>query len=126
TAVHVSGRLAHDFGNVLTGILGFAELSLPHLVPGAVPHRFVTEIWQAAQQGADWVRKLQYFGRRGPTPPALCGLAPLVTEELPRWRAACGPAAALQVAVPADLPAVALDPDSLRQLLGQLLDNPRD
>src|SRR5262245_22856946 len=31
TAAAVAGRLAHDFGNVLTGILGFTELALAGL-----------------------------------------------------------------------------------------------
>src|SRR5262249_16217087 len=31
SAAQLTGKLAHDFGNVLTGILGFAELSLSQL-----------------------------------------------------------------------------------------------
>jgi signal transduction histidine kinase/ActR/RegA family two-component response regulator len=125
-AAHVASHLAHDFGNLLTGILGFAELSLTQLSPHTTPYRFVTEVWQAAHKGAQWIRKLQLFSRRGATPPGPSTLAALLVEDEPRWSAACGPSVALHLAVPDDLPAVKADADSLRQLLGELLDNARE
>src|SRR5262249_52435278 len=63
-AARLTGKLAHDFGNVLTGILGFTELSLSQIPADALPHRYVKEVWQAAHQGAQWIQKLQQFSRR--------------------------------------------------------------
>jgi len=125
-AAAVTGRLAHDFGNVLTGILGFAELSLTQLPTDSVPHRYVQEVWQSAQQGANWVRKLQLFSRRSapqawPTP-----LAPILQEEAARLRKAWGSEVALLVAFADDLPPVAIDAESFRQLVVPLLDNARE
>src|SRR5262249_31552395 len=81
SAAKITSRLAHDFGNVLTGILGFAELTLNHLSTDSLPHRYVKEVWESAQQGARWVQRLHLFSRRrfGEFPPA--SLPTIVGEE---------------------------------------------
>src|SRR5262249_6128905 len=48
-------RLAHDFGNILTGILGFSELSLSVADVGSPLHGFAAEIRRAAQQGVEFM-----------------------------------------------------------------------
>lgn len=125
-AAKLTGKLAHDFGNVLTGILGFAELSLSQLQPESLPHHYLKEVWQSAQQGAQWVQKLQAFSRRraAPSPPA--SLSSVVALEQARVRAAWGADVALHVSLPADLPPVAVEGEALRTALAQLLDNARD
>jgi len=123
TATLVTGRLAHDFSNILTGILGFAELSLSQMTSDSPARCYVEEIVSSAQNGADWIRKLQDFSR--PINPRIqpIHLAPLVGNEEDRLRQAWGNRVTLLVAVPADLPPAAMDADAVRQLLGQLLDN---
>jgi len=123
TAILVTGRLAHDFGNILTGILGFAELSLTQLPPDAPARRFVQEIIQFAENGAGCGRKLQAFGRRSKPRSLPIPLAPLVAREEDRLRQVWGNRVTFLAALPEDLPPLALDADSLQQLLGQILDN---
>lgn len=60
------GRLGHDFGNVLTGILGFAELALAQLVPGTLAYRYVQEVVRSAQPGVRMVEGLARFNRCRP------------------------------------------------------------
>src|SRR2546425_809917 len=67
-AAKVTGRLAHDFGNMLTGILGFTELTLNQLSPESLPHRYLKEVMQSAKSGAAWIHKLQLFSRRTLSP----------------------------------------------------------
>src|SRR5262249_37080696 len=114
---------AHDFGNILTGILGFSELALKQVGPDSPSYRFVQESHRAAQQGAELTRLLQMFGcRRGsqapPSPPA-AGTAPRGARLRPLLR----PAVQLHVSVPAELPAVAVGEELLATVLGQLLEN---
>jgi signal transduction histidine kinase len=125
-AAQLTGKLAHDFGNVLTGILGFTELSLTHLPPDSLPHRYVNEAWQAAQAGARWVEKLRLFSRRQSRPSALGSMAAAVASEEARARPDWGADVALHVALAPDLPDVALDLDSLKYVLARLLDNARE
>ncbi len=114
TAAVVTGRLAHDFGNILTGILGFAELSLTQLHPDSTAWGYVEEIVNAARNGAGWIRKLQAFSRSRKPRALPTSLAPLLTQEEDRFRQLWGQRVTFLVALADDLPA---------QLLGQLLDN---
>src|SRR5262249_40427810 len=125
-AAVLTGRLAHDFGNILTGVLGFSELTLTRLAGDSPPPQYVQEVWQAAQRGAQWVHQLQLASRR--TVPAFCptALAPLVQQETARLRAAWGTDITLLAAVADDLPPLAADAEAVRQLLVALLENARE
>src|SRR5260370_3006376 len=123
-AAHVASRLSHDFGNLLTSILGFSELALTQVPQGTLAMSYVREVFDVARDGADWLQKLNYFCRRGVPEFTPAGLPGVVAEE----EARLGPADAvrLHADMPADLPALACDADSLRQALRQVLDNARE
>jgi signal transduction histidine kinase len=125
-AAVVSGKLAHDFGNVLTGILGFAELALAHLPASSPAHRYVNEVYQAAQQGLGLTQQMQTFGQRNPHRVQPTALAPLLAGEQARLGPGLPSGVTLQVNVPADLPPVAMDAEALRQVLDALVQNARE
>ncbi len=122
-AARITGKLAHDFGNILTGILGFSELTLSLLTPETLPHRYLKEVWEAARGGANWIHQLQMFSRRLTPRPMPTALATVVAQEQARLRPAWGDNVQLVLALADNLPTVVLDPDALRNLLGPLLDN---
>jgi signal transduction histidine kinase/CheY-like chemotaxis protein len=125
-AAVVTGRLSHDFGNLLTGVLGFAELALAQVAPESAPYRFIHEIAQAAQKGAQIIQKLSWFSRRRPLGERTAALDPILAEEANRLRKKFSPPRDLRLEVAARLPALALDAESLRQVLVQLLDNAQE
>lgn len=124
-AAAVMNWLAHDFGNFLTGILGFTELALGHMRPGPPEHGFVAEARKAAERGADFVRRLLLFSRRGPTRFGPTSVAATAMRERDRLAPTWGPTVEFRATIPADLPRVMVDEDSLRQVLVALLDNAR-
>jgi signal transduction histidine kinase len=124
-AATVAGWLAHDFGNVLTGVLGFAELALDQAPPGSELHDFLREIRQTADRGAEFIRKLLCFSRRQRSRAEVARLADVADQVAGRVRVDWGDAITLRVAVPADLPSVVLAADALGEVLHQLLDNAR-
>lgn len=122
-ATAIAGRLAHAFDNVLTGIVGFAELTLGLTSTDSAPHQYVSEVLRAAQLGVQFTQQLHALSRcssagNGPT-----ALGLVVADEEMRLLQTVKPVVRVQFALPAELPAVALDADALRQLLGNLLDN---
>jgi signal transduction histidine kinase len=122
-AAAVVGRLAHDFNNVLASVLGFTELSLAKASPQAEPMRFLTEAYNAAKHGCKLVERLSLLSKR-PAPPAYqASLTQAAAEEEARLQKAGRGNVAFRIELPAGLPALAIDPDSLRLVLGQLLDN---
>jgi signal transduction histidine kinase len=122
----VAGRLAHDFSNVLTGILGFSELAMHQLPSESPPRRFVKEAWESARRGAEWIHKLHLFSRRVPNHPPATPLAPVAAAEQARVAPDWTPTVAFRLDIPEDLPSLAIPPDLLRNLLAELLNNARN
>ena len=122
----ISGRVAHAFDNVLTGILGFAELTLTQTEPRSSVRGFIEEVLRAAQNGVELTQQLHLFSRcaiptAGPTT-----LAYAIEEEDARQRGLLESTVSFTVRIDPDLPPVAIDGGLLRQVLGQLLDNARE
>ncbi len=121
------GRLAHDFGNVLTGILGFSELALSQSVAPETPlHAYLTEVYRAAQNGGQYINRLRLFARRQITGNRSCNLAAVLTEEEARLRPTLGSNVRLRLEIADDLPSAALEAEQLRQILAALIDNARE
>jgi signal transduction histidine kinase/CheY-like chemotaxis protein len=126
-AARLVRRLAHDFGNILTGILGFSELALAQQIPPSTPvHAYLTEVYRGAQNGAQYTNQLRLFARRQTSTNRSCALATVLSEEETRLRPALGSTVRLNIELPADLSAVALDAEHLRQVVAIVLDNARE
>jgi signal transduction histidine kinase/CheY-like chemotaxis protein len=123
-AALVTGRLSHDFGNVLTGIMGFTELSLTLLAAGTPAAGYMREVLDAAQQGAGWLQKLHHFCRRTVSDIWPAPLDVLVVEQ--QKRLAQSASLKLTLDIPEDLPLLAIDAEALKQVLTQLIDNARE
>ncbi len=61
----LAGGVAHDFNNILTGILGYATLLKRGAAPGDRVHKAAEVIEKAAERGASLTRQLLGFARRG-------------------------------------------------------------
>jgi PAS domain S-box-containing protein len=61
----LAGGVAHDFNNILTGILGYAALLKKGAEPGDRVHRAAEVIEKGAQRGAGLTRQLLGFARKG-------------------------------------------------------------
>jgi CheY-like chemotaxis protein len=116
-------RIAHDFGNVLTSILGFTELAMAQMAPNAASRRYLEEAHRSARQGGQFIDQLRLFSRPNARQAGFCFVAHVALQERNRLQAAYPAALPLQVVMPADLPRVAIDGSLLREALAPLLDN---
>lgn len=119
----VCGRMAHDFDNILTGIIGFAELTAPLLTPGSQPAKYVGEIGKVGQRGVTFTQQLHQLSRSGQARPQPGSLAAAVAKEEGRLRVAGTNGVQVAADVPANLALVAMDTVPLGLVLGHLLDN---
>lgn len=122
-AAVIASRMAHEFNNILNGVIGFADLTLPLLPPGSQQAGWVAEIAKVGQRGTVFTQQLHQFGRSGqprPTPGSVAGA--LMREEA-RLRAAMHPALKFEKDLPPNMPGVALESTPLQALLGHLLEN---
>jgi len=115
-------KLAHDFGNVLTSILGFAELSRALVPAGSPVQRYQAELHKAATAGASWTQQLQQFARNDTAPGGSANVSQLLRDmyALPQ---PTGKHLSFDWSVPANLPRVAIDTDSLSLVMHALLHN---
>ena len=123
---NVVARLAHDYGNILTGIVGFCDLSLAlRSPPDSQLSRYLRELQRCAQNGAQLTHLLRLFARRQAGGVHPCEVGGIVAEEAARVGAPGGPFT-VSTTIGPNLPLVAVDAGQLRQVLAVLLENARD
>lgn len=126
-AAAVVGRLSHDFNNVLTSVMGFTELSFTQLPPASPQRKLMAEVYSAAQQGSELINRLSWFSTRRKVPAsAATALSVLLAEEERRLRKSWRDTITLEIRVPPNLPALAIDADPLRLILDKLIENARE
>lgn len=122
-AAVIAGRMAHDFDNVLTGIIGFADLTVPLLPAGAQPTRFVQQIADVGKRGIVFTQQLHQLSRAGQQKPQPGVVAVVVGKEEARLRPQHPAGFQLTTDVPAALPPVAMEAGPLGTVLGHLIQN---
>ena len=122
----LAGGVAHDFNNLLVGILGNAGLCLLDLPEGSPLRPLLLDIQSAATQAAELAQEMLAYSGKATFETASLALGELCREVAPLLRRRLGPAVALSVEVPGDLPAVLGDAAQLRHVLSSLVQNSAD
>ncbi|MCG3110537.1 MAG: response regulator [Candidatus Manganitrophus sp. SB1] len=79
----LASGIAHDFNNVLTGILGYTDLSLLKIDETHPLHSYLTHIRQLVWKASKMIRQLLVFGRRQVIEPTPLNLNTVLLELLP-------------------------------------------
>src|SRR5205814_5962368 len=119
----IAGRMAHDFDNILTGIMGFADLAGPMLPVGSQPASFVAEIGKVGQRGIQFTQQLHQLSHGGKVKPTPGSVSAAVAKEEARLRPLQPPGVRLTKDLPPTLPAVAVEAIPLQAVLGHLIAN---
>jgi PAS domain S-box-containing protein len=119
----LAGGVAHDFNNILAGILANADLALQDLDP---PHGVVDRlrhIGQAGRRARDLVQQLLAFARRQPGRREHIELQPVLDESLALLKATLSPSVELTTTVEGKRIALYADPTQVEQALLNLCTN---
>ena len=122
----LAGGVAHDFNNILTAILGYADLLAADLPAADRRLEDVAEIRKAAQRAAALTRQLLAFSRKQVLEPRVLGLNELVDNMDKMLRPLLGENVELRAAPAGDLHAVRADPNQVEQVILNLAINARD
>ena len=122
----IAGRMAHDFDNILTGIIGFADLTVPLLPAGSQPAKFVAEVGKVGQRGIQFTQQLHQLSRSGQSKPQAGGLSAAVAKEVNRLKPSLADGAQVVTDLPAVANAVAIESTPLGVALGHLIENAAD
>ena len=122
----LAGGVAHDFNNMLSVIIGQANLALMDLDPAQPIHVALEEIRKAAERSADLTRQLLAFARRQTVAPKVLDLNQTVAGTLAMLQRIIGENIELSWRPGEDLWPVRMDPSQIDQILANLCSNSRD
>ncbi len=122
----LAGGVAHDFNNMLSVILGRAEIALDSVDPASPLHADLHEIRTAAKRSADLTRQLLAFARKQTVAPRVLDLNEAVAGSLKMLGRLIGEDIHLEWLPGPDLWRVKIDPAQIDQILANLCVNSRD
>ncbi len=83
----LAGGVAHDFNNILTSIVGYAELALDDAPRGSLQESNLKEVLRASQRGKELVNQILLFSRRRKPEKKVIQISSLLKEALKFLRA---------------------------------------
>ena len=122
----LTGGVAHDFNNILTVILGTAELLADSTGGRSDLAAFARTIDAAATRGSELTRQLLAFARRQPLHPVQTDANELVTSTAKLLRPTLGEQVEIEVMLAEDAWRALIDPSQLSAALVNLAVNARD
>jgi signal transduction histidine kinase len=120
------GGVAHDFNNLITGVMLYCDLLIGELEKDSGPHRHAQEMRMAGEHGAALVQQLLAVARPPAAESRVFALNDVVTGILDLLTRLIGENIVLATSLAADLGAVRMDPAQVQQILLNLVLNARD
>ena len=122
----LAGGVAHDYNNMLTVILGYAELAQRKVDPAQSLYGDLEEIIKAGKRSTGITRQLLTFARKQTITPVVLDLNKAVTNMLNMLRRLIGEGIDLVWLPGKELALVKMDPVQVDQMLANLCLNARD
>jgi signal transduction histidine kinase/CheY-like chemotaxis protein len=122
----LAGGVAHDYNNMLTVIIGYAEMALEQISENNPLHNFLQQIFDAAKRSMDLTRQLLAFARRQAISPKVLDINAVVSSMLKMLQRLIGEDIHI-IWIPCDdVWSVKIDPSQVDQIMANLCVNSRD
>lgn len=122
----LAGGVAHDFNNILTGILGNLDLAGKVIPPGSPAALPIKESIKASERGAHMVRQLLDFSRRSPSERRSIDLRKLVQEVADLFAQTIDKRIEVETGSADDLWLAKADANQMHQVMMNICVNARD
>jgi PAS domain S-box-containing protein len=122
----LAGGVAHDFNNILTAIVGYADLLAPELAGNERQLEDLEEIRKAARRAAALTRQLLAFSRKQVLEPRIIDVNGVVMNLDKMLRSLMAENIVLKTDLADNLAAARADPNQIEQVIMNLAINARD
>ena len=122
----LSGGVAHDFNNILTVILGHAEVLQQMLQPSSAEYSHLKSIDEASRRASALTRQLLAFSRKQVLQPKVFNLNSLIVDLDKMLRRLISEDIQLETVTDPNLGATRADPGQIEQVVMNLVVNARD
>lgn len=122
----LAGGVAHDYNNMLSVILGYAEMAMEQVDPAGPLHADLKEVYKAGKRSKDITRQLLAFARKQVINPQVIDLNETIEEMLKMLRRLIGENIDFVFQPGARLWPVHMDPMQIDQVLANLCVNAQD
>ena len=119
----LAGGIAHDFNNILSGIVGYTELSLALVKEEGTLRKYLLELAQAGKRATGLVRQILTFTRRGEGKLVRTEVPILVKEVLQLLRSTLPTTIELKKKIDNNVDPVLADPVQIHQIIMNLCTN---
>jgi PAS domain S-box-containing protein len=122
----LAGGIAHEFNNLLTGIIGNVSLAQAQLRTESEEYLFLERAYQASQRASELVKRLLAFSSRLQVTYNLISVPQLISTVVSTLRDTTDPRIHIEVHTDDNVWTVMADPVQIRSMLMSLLVNSRD
>ena len=122
----LAGGVAHDFNNLVMGVMGYAELCSEELGPDHPAGEWLQEIKREAKRTSNLTHQLLAFARKQTVAPQVLDLNDTVADMLKMLGRLIGEDIKLSWSPGADVSTIKMDPGQVDQILANLCVNARD
>ncbi len=126
TVARLAGGVAHDFNNVISAILGYADLALAVMPPDSPGRGDIGEIIRSSEYAAGLTRQLLTFSRRQTVEPRVLDLNAVISNMNKMLHRLIGEDVQLVTNLAPGLRKVLIDAGQVEQIITNLAVNARD
>lgn len=119
----LASKIAHDFNNVLTAVLGHVSLAADALPASSAVRLDLLAAERAVRQATDLTQRLLAYAGRAPANPRPVNVSEIVLDLQPMLRISIRPNIELHLQCAHDLPAIRGDPAQIQHLVMNLVTN---
>lgn len=119
----LAGGVAHDFNNILSGIIGFVELAQEDIREGDPVKYYIDQISQSSYRASDLVEQILLFSRQKDQEMKPVNAMVLIKEVIQLLRSTISKSIEIQTRFSAENPMVMSSPSQIHQILMNLCTN---